>query len=73
MYRQMSDTHEVWKEIAESKGLYSVSDKGRVRNNETKYNIQNETLKYRLKKGMSVEEAVTTPLMAKGRPRKEVI
>ena len=38
-----------------------------------KYNIQNETLKYRLKKGMSAEEAVTTPLMAKGRPRKEVI
>ena len=185
----MSDTHEVWKEIAESKGLYSVSNKGRVRNNETgyilkpvdfsrgylkvsirngdgaevnrmvhrlvamafipnpenkpevnhkngihgdnrlenlewvtgeenrshayetglarhkddrysgylygiwknrknknrigeeftipelceKYAIQTETLKYRLKKGMSVEEAVTTPLMAKGRPRKEVI
>ena len=31
----MSDTHEEWKPIEKVNGVYSVSDKGRVRNNRT--------------------------------------
>ena len=38
-----------------------------------KYDIGAETFMYRLKKGMSVEEAVTKPLVKTGRPRKEAI
>lgn len=38
-----------------------------------KYNIGSETFIYRLKKGMSIEEAATKPLSNKGRPRKEVL
>ncbi len=31
----MRDTHEVWKNIKETQNKYSVSNRGRVRNNET--------------------------------------
>lgn len=38
------------------------------------FGMEKETLMYRIrKKGMTVEEAVSTPLYKKGRPRKEVI
>lgn len=31
----MRDTHEIWKPIRETEGKYSVSNMGRVKNNET--------------------------------------
>lgn len=38
-----------------------------------KYNISDMTIIYRMNKGMSVEEAVTKPLVKSGRPRKVAI
>ena len=75
----MRDTHEIWKPIRETEGKYSVSNMGRVKNNETgtvlkAIPIGRGYLKVNLHlKGMRVEEAVSTPLYKKGRPRKEVI
>ena len=40
---------------------------------EQEYGIRAETFKYRIKHGMSVEEAVLKPLNPNGRPRKEVV
>lgn len=37
------------------------------------YSISSGTFMYRLRKGMSAEDAATTPLVKSGRPRKEVV